>query len=66
MAKPSIHITHPDFQYRDSAKTDVTATWRRFGWTPLPKREQYVEPMPTMEAPAERVSRTLRVMRGRS
>lgn len=64
MAKPTLHITHPDFRYRNSAQTDVTATWRRFGWTPLAAREQYVEPEPTQETPAKRVVRTLLVSKG--
>lgn len=65
MAKPTLHITHPDFRYRNSSQTDVTATWRRFGWTPLPNREQYVEPEPTAETPAKRVVRTLLVSKGK-
>lgn len=26
---PTRHITHPRFKWRDSAKTDVTRTWRK-------------------------------------
>lgn len=27
---PTRHITDPRFKWRDSAKTDVTRTWRKF------------------------------------
>lgn len=27
---PTRHITDPKFKWRDSAKTDVTRTWRKF------------------------------------
>jgi hypothetical protein len=64
MAKPTLHITHPDFKYRNSAQTDVRETWRRFGWQPLAAREQYVEPEPVLETPAKRVVRTLLVSKG--
>lgn len=35
MAKPTHSITHPAFKYVPAAKTDITQTWRRFGWTPI-------------------------------
>lgn len=28
-------IDDPDFVYVDSASTDITKTWRKFGWRPL-------------------------------
>jgi hypothetical protein len=34
-AIPITPIGHPDFIYYPSADTDVTRTWRRFGWTPV-------------------------------
>jgi hypothetical protein len=64
MAKPTLHLTHPDFKYRNSAQTDVRETWRRFGWQPLAQREQYVEPEPVLEKAAKRVVRTLLVAGG--
>jgi len=50
MAKPTLHLTHPDFKYRNSAQTDVTTTWRRFGWVPLSPRPEYVEPPSTEQS----------------
>jgi hypothetical protein len=46
MAKPTLHLTHPDFKYRNSAQTDVTTTWRRFGWQPI-NGGAHMEPEPT-------------------
>ena len=47
MAQPTHHLTHPSFTYCPAAKTDITKTWRKFGWKPLaeikaeePKRRQ--------------------------
>jgi hypothetical protein len=34
-AVPTVSIDHPDFIYYEAAATDVTRTWRRFGWTPI-------------------------------
>ena len=34
-AIPVTPIGHPDFIYYPSDDTDVTRTWRRFGWTPI-------------------------------
>ena len=34
-AVPTTPIDHPDFVYYEAAATDVTRTWRRFGWTPI-------------------------------
>jgi len=31
---PSVRVTDPEFRYVPWWKTDVQATWRRFGWEP--------------------------------
>ena len=35
---PAIPIHDKRFEYRNSAATDVTITWRKFGW--IPKGEE--------------------------
>jgi len=30
-------LLHQGFDYVPAAKTDITQTWRRFGWTPTVK-----------------------------
>ena len=35
---PPIPLTDKRFEYRNSAQTDITLTWRKFGW--IPKGEQ--------------------------
>ena len=42
MATPTKPITDPGFQYRNAASTDVTLTWRKYGWVP-PSEKQSVE-----------------------
>jgi hypothetical protein len=37
--EPSIPITNPQFVYRPAAATDVTLTWRRFGWVPVERKK---------------------------
>ena len=34
-AVPTIPLSHPDFVYYPAAATDVTRTWRKFGWVPV-------------------------------
>lgn len=34
MAQPTQPITSPQFEYRNKDHTDVTITWRKFGWVP--------------------------------
>ena len=53
---PTIGVNDPDFKYRTGA--DVQATWRRFGWTPLPPR-----PLAPQEKPLEVPLKPLRVVR---
>ena len=36
--EPSIPITHWAFVYRPAVATDVTITWRKFGWVPVESR----------------------------
>lgn len=31
---PTIPIHDPRFRYTPAAKTDITQTWRRYGWVP--------------------------------
>ena len=33
-------ILNKDFKYFNSSNTDVQRTWRRFGWTPVEKRDE--------------------------
>jgi hypothetical protein len=32
---PTHAVTSPQFEYRNASQTDVTITWRKFGWTPI-------------------------------
>jgi hypothetical protein len=38
-AIPTTPLCHPDFVHYDASKTDVTRTWRRFGWTPIQRED---------------------------
>ena len=33
-------ILSKDFRYYPAADTDVQRTWKRFGWTPMEKRDE--------------------------
>jgi len=40
---PKLHCPltdDPDFVYVPSASTDITKTWRRFGWVPMAELDQ--------------------------
>ena len=42
-------LLDPNFKYVSAAATDITQTWRRFGWTPIEKKEKFYAQTP--EAP---------------
>lgn len=35
MAMPWIPVGHPEYCWRSPADTDVTRTWKKYGWTPV-------------------------------
>ena len=35
MAMPWIPVGHPDYRWTSCADTDVTRTWKKYGWKPL-------------------------------
>ncbi|CAB4122623.1 hypothetical protein UFOVP33_29 [uncultured Caudovirales phage] len=39
MAGP-VSLLDPSFKYTPSSQTDVTRTWKRFGWAPADPRKQ--------------------------
>lgn len=40
--KPS-SILDPNFKYAPAAATDITQTWRRFGWKPIERKNKHYE-----------------------
>jgi hypothetical protein len=39
----AIRLLNPEFKYVPAAATDVTQTWRKFGWTPVERKEKHYE-----------------------
>jgi hypothetical protein len=39
-ARAPVSILDPKFVYVPAAKTDVTQTWRKYGWKPIERKEQ--------------------------
>lgn len=37
------NILDPNFKYVPAAATDVTQTWRKFGWIPIERKEKHYE-----------------------
>lgn len=49
--QPQPNITDPAFEWRNSAQTDVQATWRKYGWVaPSERRKQDAEQKPEPKA----------------
>jgi phage terminase small subunit len=38
MSEQTASLLNPDFEYNSALKTDVTRTWRKFGWKPLAEK----------------------------
>ena len=36
-------ILNKDFKYVPAAATDITQTWRKFGWKPIERKEKHYE-----------------------
>ena len=36
-------ILNKDFKYVPAAATDITQTWRKFGWKPIERKEKFYE-----------------------
>jgi len=35
------NLLDPEFKYVPAAATDVTQTWKKFGWKPVEKKEKH-------------------------
>lgn len=42
MCRPK-SILDPNFKYVTAAATDITQTWRRYGWKPIERMEKHYE-----------------------
>ena len=39
----AVRLLNPNFKYVPAAATDVTQTWRKFGWIPIEQKEKHYE-----------------------
>lgn len=39
----AVRLLNPSFKYVPAAATDVTQTWRKFGWIPIEQKEKHYE-----------------------
>lgn len=39
----AVRLLNPEFKYVPAAATDITQTWRKFGWTPIERKEKHYE-----------------------
>lgn len=39
----AVRLLNPQFKYVPAAATDVTQTWKRFGWQPIERKEKHYE-----------------------
>lgn len=44
------NVLDPDFRYTTAARTDVSVTWAKYGWTP-PNREKQRQEMLRLNPP---------------
>lgn len=45
------NLLDPNFKYVPAAATDVTQTWRKFGWTPIERKEKHYESSAGVQLP---------------
>lgn len=38
-----VGILEKEFKYVPAAATDITQTWRKFGWQPIERKEKFYE-----------------------